>query len=512
MSSLVCFHTFIITVITFNFHMTSLKRIRKEFEDKDEIDSPYRFPNGCYAEPQFKFGEGLRKWKGLIIGPKGTCYEGGYFHLDITFPSDYPFKPMKILFETKIYHPQVHSGGGGQICLAKGYFKDGWTPALTLSFIFFELQEMLKNPDKDYPWDPQKSYLLEHDPKLYDKTAREWVLQHAPPPKQPMIENVKYEYSISEQHVLCTFNASFAHCEVQKSKEFRLIIHGEDESTEHSITREQMEYSIILPETLDYGTSKCIELMLLMDDTESQCTDVLPYTSQWQYLYLDALTDQEYVLLITGFWRECCPEMDINTDLVGICHRFYDHPFDITMRWKITRDSGEGDTVPEERTIRLTDAKEINCKNWTPSKTMKWIRKTFLNAFGMKQAMDDFTFWEWSSNIGCNLTSGPFKAASYPKTIDIFMDFERIKCFDAEYEGQIQRISFLMRNEYMPFVKDRVKTSLGIDEDVHVDRIKLCVDERIIETEDELEQHLLPHQCIVLCHVSIDPVISSLSE
>ena len=56
------------------------------------------------------------------LSPQGTNYEGGVFFLDIVFPEDYPFKPPKITFNTKIYHPNITSEGG--ICL--DILKDAW--------------------------------------------------------------------------------------------------------------------------------------------------------------------------------------------------------------------------------------------------------------------------------------------------------------------------------------------------------------------------------------------------
>jgi ubiquitin-conjugating enzyme E2 N len=44
-----------------------------------------------------------------MSGPPGTCYEGGKFKAELLLPDDYPMSPPKVIFDTKIYHPNIGS-------------------------------------------------------------------------------------------------------------------------------------------------------------------------------------------------------------------------------------------------------------------------------------------------------------------------------------------------------------------------------------------------------------------
>ena len=143
------------------------RRIQKELMEI-ERDPPF----GCSAGPK---NDDIMNWKAIMTGPPGTPYQGGLFELNINFPLDYPFKPPKVIFGTKIYHPNINSNGG--ICL--DILKEQWSPALTISKVLLCISSLLDDANPDDPLVPEIAALYKTNRKKFEENARNWTYKYA---------------------------------------------------------------------------------------------------------------------------------------------------------------------------------------------------------------------------------------------------------------------------------------------------------------------------------------------
>ncbi len=113
---------------------------------------------------------------GTISGPKDSPYEGGTYNLEIKVPSDYPFKPPKVKFTTKIWHPNISSVTGA-ICL--DILKDKWKAIQTLRTVMLSLQALMTAPEPDDPQDGVVAKQFKDKQDLFQQTAKYWATKYA---------------------------------------------------------------------------------------------------------------------------------------------------------------------------------------------------------------------------------------------------------------------------------------------------------------------------------------------
>ncbi|XP_075490390.1 ubiquitin-conjugating enzyme E2-17 kDa isoform X1 [Primulina tabacum] len=143
------------------------KRILKELKDLQKDP-----PTSCSAGP---VAEDMFHWQATIMGPSDSPYAGGVFLVSIHFPPDYPFKPPKVAFRTKVFHPNINSNGS--ICL--DILKEQWSPALTISKVLLSICSLLTDPNPDDPLVPEIAHMYKTDRAKYEATARSWSQKYA---------------------------------------------------------------------------------------------------------------------------------------------------------------------------------------------------------------------------------------------------------------------------------------------------------------------------------------------
>lgn len=107
------------------------RRIKKDIEliKKEPVE-------GIFVETD---EEKLDVMYAVIVGPKGTPYEGGFFYFIIRFPEQYPMKPPSVKFMTTgngnvRFNPNLYTNGKVCISILGTWSGPGWQPIMSLRY------------------------------------------------------------------------------------------------------------------------------------------------------------------------------------------------------------------------------------------------------------------------------------------------------------------------------------------------------------------------------------------
>lgn len=120
-------------------------------------------------------GENNWQWQCTIEGPDDTPYADGFFFITVDFPDDYPHKPPKVRFTTKIYHCNINAKG--ELCL--DMVKEAWKPSYTVADVLTAISTLLEQPNPETPLVPEIGVLYSENKEEHDRTAAAWTAKYA---------------------------------------------------------------------------------------------------------------------------------------------------------------------------------------------------------------------------------------------------------------------------------------------------------------------------------------------
>ncbi|KAH8336166.1 hypothetical protein KR074_007337, partial [Drosophila pseudoananassae] len=132
--------------------------------------------------------QNLFEWSVGIYGPPDTLYEGGYFKALMKFPTDYPYSPPTLCFETKVWHPNIYDNGmlcisilhpPSDNCVGGELPCERWNPVQSVRTILLSVISLLSEPNTVSPANVEAAgmYRRWHESKGQD-TEYENIVRH----------------------------------------------------------------------------------------------------------------------------------------------------------------------------------------------------------------------------------------------------------------------------------------------------------------------------------------------
>ena len=93
--------------------------------------------------------EDILKGYAMIVGPEETPYFGGYYFFELSYPSDYPFSPPKVKYNTNDgltrFNPNLYKCGKVCVSILNSWSGDKWSACQTINSVLLTMCSLLNN-------------------------------------------------------------------------------------------------------------------------------------------------------------------------------------------------------------------------------------------------------------------------------------------------------------------------------------------------------------------------------
>lgn len=138
----------------------------------------------------------LTQIQAIIEGPENTPYENGEFLIKLEITDEFPQRPPKGYFLTKIFHPNIHPETGA-ICLS--LLSSDWTEDTSIDHLLLAIRCLLIEPNPASALNEESGRLLLENYEDYSQRARLMTQVYAKKDKQPQTQkkNLKAKKKLS---------------------------------------------------------------------------------------------------------------------------------------------------------------------------------------------------------------------------------------------------------------------------------------------------------------------------
>ena len=168
--------------------MSSLELLKQyKYADCDTIH------NLGYSIKLFKEDD-IYEWDVVLLGAPDSLYNGGIFHIKLSFPKDYPNSKPEVIFLTPIYHLNVNPRNFSKI-EPLGHvsvsFINWWNPKTTVKEILIQLYSIFYLQTNDSPYGLDRSIEFLENRPLYDMKTKYFTKKYAN--QENLDKGIKYD-------------------------------------------------------------------------------------------------------------------------------------------------------------------------------------------------------------------------------------------------------------------------------------------------------------------------------